>query len=148
MRHKCTRKSDLSLPQQRLVVEMQRTSYGRIEGLLLRDGEPVFTDSTRVIRTIKLGGGDNGPRAEHLLPETELKREHIELFRHLPQIGNGLVCALHIAAGLPRHIEVEQEAEPSPCQSAVCQSPAGNQLSDAKSPGMQSHAVARRAHVA
>lgn len=110
------RKSDLSPQRQHLLEVMQRTGYGSIENLSIRDGEPEFTGRTRVIRMIKLGGGDNGPRREHLLADTELKDGHIELFGVFRRIGNGVVCSLTLTAGLPRYLEVPEPPELQPHQ--------------------------------
>jgi len=100
------RKSQLSARRRHLVEVMQEASHACIENLPVRDGEPVFTDDTRVVRKIKLGGGDNEPRPERALADIELKREHVELFDHLDRVGNGTVTALVVVAGLPRHLEV------------------------------------------
>jgi hypothetical protein len=100
------RKSQLSALERHLVEVMQEANHACIENLLVRDGEPVFTDDTRVIRKIKLGGGDNSPRRELVQTDTELKREIVELFDHLRRVGDGTVSSLIVAAGLPRHLEV------------------------------------------
>ncbi len=100
------RKSDLTARQRHLVEVMQDANHACIENLLVRDGEPAFTGDTRVVRKIKLGGGDNSPRRELVQADTELKREIVELFDHLRRVGNGTVCSLIVTAGLPRHLEV------------------------------------------
>jgi hypothetical protein len=44
---------------------MQKLNFGRIEGLQIRDGEPVLNPVPRLIRDIKLGGEtDRGPNSD------------------------------------------------------------------------------------
>lgn len=40
-------KSSLSPSQQKLLTEMQRINYGRIEGLVVRSGQPVMNVSVK-----------------------------------------------------------------------------------------------------
>ena len=102
-------KSSLSLSQQRLIQLLQSINFGTIENLIVRDGEPVFDPSPRVIRDIKLGG-ENGPRPELASADFVLREPVIELFRHLREIGNGTVASLQVRHGLPFKLEVEQPA--------------------------------------
>jgi len=107
------RKSDLSVRQRHLLEAMQEANYACIEHLEIRDGEPVFTERTRVVLKVKFGAPDNGPRAESALPDTELKRDAAALFRHLARIGNGTIRALTVTGGLPSHMEVLPERLPA-----------------------------------
>jgi hypothetical protein len=43
-------KSSLTPARRRLVERLQQLNFGRIEGLLVRGGEPVFGPSTRIER--------------------------------------------------------------------------------------------------
>ena len=99
-------KSDLTAPRRHLVEVMQEENHACIENLAVIDGEPVFTDDTRVVRKIRLDKDDNEPRPERALPDTELRREVVALFGHLDRIGNGVIRCLGVAGGLPRHLEV------------------------------------------
>ena len=54
-------KASLSPPRRRLIELMQQINFGRIESLLVRNGEPAFDPAPVVIREVKFGG-DNGPR--------------------------------------------------------------------------------------
>ena len=56
-------KRSLTAPRRRLVELMQQINFGRIEGLTLRGGEPVFDPAPRIVREVKFGG-ENGPRPE------------------------------------------------------------------------------------
>jgi hypothetical protein len=53
-------KSSLTPARCRLVERLQQLNFGRVEGLLVRGGEPVFGPATRVVREIKFGG-ENAP---------------------------------------------------------------------------------------
>jgi len=101
------KKSDLSREGQTLVERMQRVNFGRIEHLLVRGGQPVWADQSRVIRKVKLGG-ENTPRMESGYGDFELKRQVIDLFTQLERIGDGLIRSLEIKHGLPFAMDVEE----------------------------------------
>ncbi len=100
--------SQLSLGRQRLVRLMQRVNFGRIEGLLIVRGEPVFKPAPRTIQAIKLGG-DHGPRQEAALRDFRLAAEVIEMIERLAQLGDGRIERLDVRHGLPFFMEIEQE---------------------------------------
>lgn len=102
-------KSSLTNPQKRLLETMQRMNFGRIEGLLIRGGEPSFTPPPRVVKDVKLGAADNGVRPELDACDFALKREHIELFENLRRLGNGKVETIEIKGGLPFRLIVEEQ---------------------------------------
>ncbi|HYK91478.1 MAG TPA: hypothetical protein VE398_22095 [Acidobacteriota bacterium] len=104
-------KSDLSRPRQRLIEIMQRLNWGRIEQLVVRDGEPVLNARTRIIRNVRLGGRE-AARPELGKDDFLLKAPVIELFEHLDRLGNGRVMKIEIRSGLPADLVFEQpEAE-------------------------------------
>ena len=86
---------------------MQRLNFGRIEGLRIHNGEPVFEPAPRMIRDIKIGG-ENGQRPELVIKDFALKSGVIELFDHLSRIGNGTLESLEIKHGMPFKLVVEQ----------------------------------------
>ncbi|MDP8988616.1 MAG: hypothetical protein M3N41_00860 [Acidobacteriota bacterium] len=94
-------KSSLSTRQKQLIETMQKMNFGRIEGLLIRDGEPIFEPPPRVTKDVKFGSGDNSARPELAVNDFVLKREHIELFEHLQQVGEGRVESIEVKGGLP-----------------------------------------------
>ena len=100
-------KSSLSTSQKRLLEAMQKMNFGRIENLSIRGGEPVLNPAPRVVKDVKLGA-DNGARPELESDDFALKREHIELFENLKQLGNGTIECIEIKAGLPFRITIEQ----------------------------------------
>ena len=102
-------KAQLSEPRRRLVEMMQQMCFGRIDGLTVRDGEPVFDPRPRLIRDIKLGG-ETSPRPESSHEEFALKSQVVELFDHLTDIGDGVVQSIEIKHGLPFRLIVERTA--------------------------------------
>ena len=101
------RKKDLSPSRQRLVALLGRVHFGRIEGLAVMNGEPMFDPAPRVTRTLKMNGV-NHPRPASLAPDFALRREVIELFEHLDQLGDGVVERIEIAHGMPLLAEVRE----------------------------------------
>ena len=102
-------KSSLSTQKKRLIETLQRTNYGRIENLLIRECEPVLNPPPRVVKDIKLGAADTGARPELNTEDFALKREHIELFEYFRRLGNGTIECIEVKAGLPfRLITVEE----------------------------------------
>jgi hypothetical protein len=99
----------LTAPRRRLVRLLQRLNFGRVEGLLVRDGEPVWDSPPRVVREVKFGA-DNGPRPESKLRDFKTKSEVDELFRQLEAIGQGRIQVLEVKHGLPFRMIVEEEA--------------------------------------
>ena len=100
-------KSSLSAPRRRLLEAMQRLNFGRIEGLVLRNGEPVFQPAPRIIQDIKIGG-ENGPRPELTIEDFALKSSVRELFDHLSRIGDGTLESIEVKYGVPFKLVVEQ----------------------------------------
>jgi hypothetical protein len=101
-------KSSLSTAQKRLLEIMQKTNFGRIEGLKVRDGQPAFDPPPRIVKVVKLGAAESEARAELEVADFALKREHIELFENLRRVGDGTVESIEIKSGLPFRLTLEQ----------------------------------------
>ena len=101
--------SSLSPARLQFLRRLQSINFGRIENLLIQDGEPVFDSSSRIVREIKFGG-DNEPRAEAELPDFHLKTQVIELFAHFDRIQGGVVRLIEVKHGLPFKMNVEEAA--------------------------------------
>lgn len=101
------RKSSLSPSQQKLLAEMQRINYGRIEGLPVRRGAPVMDPPPRIVREIKFSG-ENGPRPESAKADFALKVQVRELFAQLEALGDGVIPCIEIQRGLPFRMTVEE----------------------------------------
>jgi hypothetical protein len=104
-------KSSLSTQQRLLLETMQRTNFGRIVGLAVRGGQPVFDPPPRIVKDVKLGAADNEPRPELRASDFALKREHVELFENLRRLGDGIIETIEIKSGLPFRLTVEQSIE-------------------------------------
>jgi hypothetical protein len=102
-------KGSLSAPRRRLLEVMQRLNFGRIEGLEIRNGEPVFQPASRIIQDIKIGG-ENGPRPELAIEDFALRSSVIALFDHLSRIGDGTLESIEVKYGVPFKLVVEQAA--------------------------------------
>lgn len=100
-------KSSLTPSQQKLLTEMQRINYGRIEGLVVRAGQPVLDPRPRIIREIKFGG-ENGPRAESAKADFALKAQVRDLLAQLEALGDGVVPCIEIQRGLPFRMTLEE----------------------------------------
>lgn len=97
-------------PESRHLVEMmQSVNFGRIEGLVVRNGEPVLDPPPRIIREVKFGG-ENGPRPEAAKQDFALKAQVRELFAQMEAMGNATIHSIEIKHGLPFKMTVEEDA--------------------------------------
>ena len=99
------RLSEVSLLRQDFIRKCQRTGFGKIIGLTVRDGEPVFTQQTEVLMDLKLDG-DEDPRPELNITDYVLCAEIVRLFSKLDAIRNGVIEHIEVRAGIPRRIVV------------------------------------------
>ena len=98
-------KSALSPARRQLVTLLQRLNFGRVEGLVVRGGEPVLDPMPRVIREHKFCS-DNGPRPEAGRADCKLKKQVDDLMELLARIGDGTIEVLTVKHGLPFHAEL------------------------------------------
>jgi hypothetical protein len=98
-------KTDLPEPRKRLLELLQSLNFGRIEGLLVRDGNPVLDPMPRVVREHKFAG-ENGARPELGARDFVLKAQVVDLFRLLDDLGDGTIAVLTVKHGLPFHAEL------------------------------------------
>lgn len=100
-------KSQLT-PQRQLLVElMQTVNFGRIEGLQVRAGQPVLKPRPIVVREHKFGS-ENGSRPEHGRPDFSLKRQVVEMFDQLDDLGDAIIDQIEIKHGLPFRMVVTE----------------------------------------
>jgi hypothetical protein len=101
-------KSSLSPERRRLIELMQRVNFGRIEGLVVRDGNPILDEKPlpRIVVEVKFGG-DNGPRPEADSSDFSLKAQVADLFDHLARLCNGRIESLTVKHGLPFGMHLE-----------------------------------------
>lgn len=101
------RKHDLSLPQQRLLAVMGEIRFGRIEGLAVHDGMPVFDHRPVLFREIKFGG-EPEPSRSGASADFALKTQVVEMFDHFRRMRNGMVEVLEIKNGLPFRMSIRE----------------------------------------
>ena len=102
----CT-KSTLSVPRMKFIELLQRLSFGKIEGLVIHEGEPILNPPPRIIRDVKFRG-ENGPRPESNLDDFVLKAEVVDLFAQFDMLTNGTIRSLEVKYGLPFRMEMEE----------------------------------------
>lgn len=101
-------KGSLSKPNQWLIEQCQITNFGSIT-FYIRSGEPDLTRSYRTVRTVRLVGGDNGPRPEASNADFELRGEHLSLLAMLPRLPDGTCVTIKVMYGLPtKSIDIEE----------------------------------------
>src|SRR5262245_27326265 len=93
-------KAALPEPRKRLVELMQDLNFGRIEGLVLRDGEPVVDPLPCRRREVEFCS-ENGPRPELVIEDFVLKAQIVELFDCFDRLQNGSIDAIEVKHGLP-----------------------------------------------
>ncbi len=99
----------MSPARRRLVGLFQQLNFGRLEHLIVHNGEPVLDPLPQVVSEIKFGG-ENGPRSEPAAGDFTLKPHLIELFAHFDRIGNGVIETLEVKHGLPFRMLVRESA--------------------------------------
>lgn len=96
-------KSSLSPARTQFLTLLQRINYGKIEGLEIRDGEPILKPLPEILLDYKLGG-ENGPRREIGSEDFFLKSEVVDLFQQFDQLQNQVIELVEVKAGLPFRI--------------------------------------------
>jgi hypothetical protein len=82
---------------------MRELQFGRLENLLLRNGEPYFDPPPVVIRVSRIGAGAAEPTPE--LADWTLTAPVVDLLDEFARIRDGLVNRLEFRHGLPVLIE-------------------------------------------
>jgi hypothetical protein len=100
--------ASLTGPRRRLVELMRDIHFGRIEYLLVRDGEPVWDPPPRIVREVKFPR--EIPCGATLGAEFLLKQQVVELLNFFDQMQDGTIAVLEIKHGLPFRILVEDRA--------------------------------------
>lgn len=94
------KKSDLTGSLQELLETMQRISFGEINGLSIRNGQPNPEQPPVVIRHLKFGSG-NRPQPEAQLSDFVLNAKMEEFFASLGRIEEGTIAKIEVKEGLP-----------------------------------------------
>ena len=92
--------------RQALVRLCQATNYGCIQGLEVRDSDPIFSPPPLVLVDIKLDS-DEGPRPEIELTDFVLGDEVRRLMNRFYELKNALIDRIEVRAGVPRRVVFE-----------------------------------------
>lgn len=99
-----SRFSQLSPARQALVRVCQALNFGEIQGVLVRDGEPVFGESAPiVVIDVKLDKREE-PRPQLALTDFELREEVRHLMARLDEVKNGAILRVEVRVGIPRRV--------------------------------------------
>ena len=88
---------------------MQSLNFGRIDGLVVRGGQPVLDPLPEIIREVKFCS-ETGPRPELAIDDFLLKAQVVEFFDQLHVLGDGIIESLEIKHGLPFRMTVRDPA--------------------------------------
>jgi hypothetical protein len=106
---------DLSMVESRLLLDIQRVYFGRVENIRVRGGDIDLTEA-RVVYDILLT--KRVIREAYPQPQSgsfPLKASVIDLFQTIRKVANGTVRRIEIRHGLPTFMEIEEAAlEPDP----------------------------------
>lgn len=98
----------LSPGRQALVRILQAINFGELQGIEVRDADPIFDGRSRLILDAKLDK-EEIPRRELDLPDFALSTEVLRLMSRLDQVKNGTIQRLEVRAGLPRRLVFESQ---------------------------------------
>jgi hypothetical protein len=101
------RHTSISPAKRQLLNLFEDVQFGRLIGLIVRDGEPIFDPAPTVVRTLKFGAAGNPHRPTG---DPASRPAVTELFAHFTLISNGVVHKIQIADGLPLLAEIEEQA--------------------------------------
>lgn len=102
---------ELSPSRQALVRRMQRLGFGRFEGLLIREGDPVLDDpELRIFHEFKLGNVDTDA-SDGCGDDFRLKAQVVDLFARFDQLREARIETLSVKHGLPFCCSVEAQSE-------------------------------------
>jgi hypothetical protein len=98
--------SALSPARQTLVRVSQAVNFGELQNIQVRNGDPIFDDTSLVILDAKLEK-DELPRQELNLVDFVLCAEVSRLMSRLDELKNGKIKSLEVRAGIPRRLVFE-----------------------------------------
>ncbi len=99
-------KRGLTGARKQLVELMQNVYFGRIEQLVVQNGEPVLEPRPRIIREIKIGG-ENALDSDRCTKDFLLRSQVRQFFLELLRLGDGVVQRVEVKHGLPFRVIVE-----------------------------------------
>jgi hypothetical protein len=120
---KAIRFSELSPERQVLVRLCQRTNYGFIRDLEVRERQPLFDPPPVVLVDFKLDSADQ-PRPETALADFQLPGEVLRLMDRLDELVTAKIDSLEVRAGIPRRIVFRLAPPPTSTKHAAQKSEA------------------------
>jgi hypothetical protein len=100
-------KSTLSASRQELLELIEQIPFGKLENILINNGEPDLTRPPVVTREIKLGL-EEMPRVSRSGADYVLKSQFIDLFSQLDRLGDGSTVTIEIRHSLPARLIVSE----------------------------------------
>lgn len=99
-----------SLPDssKRLIQLAQTVNFGRASFFVASRG-PDLTRPVKIVRMVRLNGGENGPRCEAGRGDFVIRKEVRALLDQLAAVPDGAVVTVKIEHGLPVHVEIAEE---------------------------------------
>ncbi|HEY1205388.1 MAG: hypothetical protein ABSH46_11815 [Bryobacteraceae bacterium] len=105
MTPKALRFSQLSASRQTLVRVCQHVNFGQIQGLHVRNSDPVWDPAPTVLSEVRLDI-EEGPRPEGELPDFQLSFEIQRLMCQLDRLQDGRIEKIEVRGGLPRRLVI------------------------------------------
>jgi hypothetical protein len=109
--------SQLSPARQSLIRIFQVVNFGEIQGIRVRDADPLCDDACFVVIDAKLDK-EPTPRPELDLADFELRAEVRRLMSWLDELKNGTIQRLEVRAGIPCRLVFESRLLEAECTQA------------------------------
>jgi hypothetical protein len=97
------RLSQLSTSRQARVRLCQDINFGQIQGLHVRNSDPVWDPAPTVLSEVRLDI-EEAPRPEGELPDFKLSSQIQRLMRRLDQLRDGRIERIEVREGIPRRL--------------------------------------------
>lgn len=91
----------------------QTMNFGSIQGLSVKDAEPIFSPPPLVLIDVKLDS-DEGERQEADLPDFVLRDEVRRLMARLDELKDGTIERIEVRSGIARRIVIQRRPEEAP----------------------------------
>lgn len=101
-----TSKKHLSQSRRALLELMQRIRFGRIDNLVVEDGEPVLQPLPHVVREVKFGNRRSSS-ADVTSDDFLLKTQIVQFFEQLDELQTGTIRTLEVQDGLPFRMSMD-----------------------------------------
>jgi len=100
---------ELPEPARWLIERGQHIGFGSVT-FVTRCGQPDLSRPHHVTRTVRVDGGENGPRAEACLSNFVLCRQHVAVANQIAMLPDNTCVRVKFAHGLPANsIDIEED---------------------------------------